>query len=47
MSNPLQYWCLEYSMGRVAWWATVDGVSKSQTQLSMEQERLLITFQTS
>ena len=32
--NPLQYSCLENSMGRGAWWATVHGVAKSQTQLS-------------
>ena len=29
--NPLQYSCLENSMDRGAWWATVHGVSKSQT----------------
>ena len=29
--NPLQYSCLEDSMNRGAWWATVHGVSKSQT----------------
>ena len=32
--NPLQYSCLKNSMDRGAWWATVYGVSKSQTQLS-------------
>ena len=32
--TPLQYSCLENSMGRGAWWATVDGVSKSWAQLS-------------
>ena len=32
--NPLQYFCLENSKGRGTWWATVDGVAKSQTQLS-------------
>ena len=31
---PLQYFCLENPMDRRAWWATVHGVSKSQTQLS-------------
>ena len=31
---PLQYSCLENSMDRGAWWATVHGVTKSQTQLS-------------
>ena len=30
-ANPLQYSCLENSMGRGAWWATVHGVTKSQT----------------
>ena len=29
--NPLQYACLENSMDRGAWWATVHGVTKSQT----------------
>ena len=33
--NPLQCSCLENSMDRGAWWATVHGVAKSQTQLSM------------
>ena len=32
--NPLQYSCLENSMDREAWRATVHGVAKSQTQLS-------------
>ena len=32
--NPLQYSCLENSMDRGVWWATVYGVAKSQTQLS-------------
>ena len=32
--NPLQYSCLENSTDREAWWATVHGVAKSQTQLS-------------
>ena len=32
--NPLQYSCLKNSMDRGAWWATVHGVTKSQTQLS-------------
>ena len=31
---PLQYYYLENSMDRGAWWATVHGVSKSQTGLS-------------
>ena len=32
--NPLQYSCLENPMDRGAWWPTVHGVTKSQTQLS-------------
>ena len=32
--NPLQYSCLENPMDRGAWWATVHGVTKSQTRLS-------------
>ena len=32
--NPLQYSCLENLVDRGAWWATVLGVTKSQTQLS-------------
>ena len=32
--NPLQYTCLENSMDRGPWWATVHEVTKSQTQLS-------------
>ena len=31
--NPLQYSCLENSMDRGTWWATVHGVTKSWTQL--------------
>ena len=31
---PLQYSCMENSMDRGTWWATVHGVTKSQTQLS-------------
>ena len=31
--NPLQYSCLENSINREAWWATVHGVTKSQTRL--------------
>ena len=32
--NPLQYSCLKNPMDRGAWWATVDGITKSQTRLS-------------
>ena len=30
-SNPLQYSCLENSMDKGAWWATIHRVTKSQT----------------
>ena len=30
-SNPLQYSCLENSIDRGAWWATVHRVTKDQT----------------
>ena len=33
--NPLQYSCLENPMDREAWWATVHGVTKSWTRLSV------------
>ena len=32
--NPLHYSCLENPMDRGAWWATVQGVTKTQTWLS-------------
>ena len=32
--NPLQYSCLENPIDGGAWWATVYGVTKSQTRLS-------------
>ena len=32
--NPLQYSCLENSVDRGAWWATVHGVTMSRTRLS-------------
>jgi len=31
--NPLQCSCLKNPMDRRAWWATVHGIAKSQTQL--------------
>ena len=31
--SPLQYSCLENPLDRGAWWATVQGVAKSQAQL--------------
>ena len=33
--NPLKYSCLENPLDRVTWHATVHGVAKSQTELSM------------
>ena len=38
-ANPLQYSCLENSMDRGAWWATVQGVAKHWTRLESEHER--------
>jgi len=38
--NPLQSSCLESSMGRGAWWATVHGVAKSWTRLSTHTQIL-------
>ena len=32
--TPLQYSCLENSMGGGAWWAAVHGFAKSRTRLS-------------
>ena len=32
--NPFQYFCVQSSRTREAWWAVVHGVSKSQTGLS-------------
>ena len=29
--DPFQYFCMENSMDRGTWWATVHGVTKSQT----------------
>ena len=34
--NVLQYSCLENSMDRGAWWATVHGVAKSWTQMCIQ-----------
>ena len=38
--NLFQYSCLENPMGRGTWKATVDGVTKSQTRLSMRHRRI-------
>ena len=37
--NPLQYSCLENSMDRGVWQATVYGAAKSHTQLSIHKHR--------
>ena len=39
--NPLQYSCLENSMDRGAWWATVHGAAESWTWLSTYTQRPL------
>ena len=41
--NPLQYSCLENSMDRGTWWATVQGVAKSQTLLQVNNRACGIT----
>ena len=33
--SPLQYSCLENAMDSGAWWATVQRVAKSQTQIEV------------
>ena len=38
--NPLQYSCLEDSMDRGAWRATVQGVTKSRTQMSTQEHHM-------
>ena len=38
-STLLWYSCLENSMGKGAWWATVHEVTKSQTRLNAHTER--------
>ena len=42
--NPLQYSCLENSMDRGAWRATVHGVAERQTRLSDFTHSELIRF---
>ena len=39
--NPLPYSCLENPKDRVAWWATVHGVTKSQTCLRAHTQWIL------
>ena len=44
IGNPLQYSCLGNPMQRVAWWATVHGVIKSQDMTEATyQARLLVS----
>ena len=38
--NPLQYSCLENSMDRGAWWATVHGVTKSDMTEHVHTKRV-------
>ena len=38
--SPLQYTCLENPMDRVAWWATVHRVSKSQIRLKQSSTHI-------
>ena len=43
--NPLQYSCLENSMGRGAWWSPIHRITKSWTrlkQLSTAQQSVLL-----
>ena len=40
--NPLQYSCLENPMDRGAWWATVHGVTNSQTRLTSHNTKLAV-----
>ena len=39
--NPLLYSCLGNPMDREAWWATVHGVAKSQTQVSDQAKHVV------
>ena len=41
--NPLQYSCLGNPTDRGAWWATVQGVTKSWTQLSTGSPKLYLS----
>ena len=43
--NPLQYSCLGNPMDRGTWWATVHGITKSETQLSDSTTATLIPTQ--
>ena len=41
-NNPLQYSHLENPMDRGAWWATIYGVTESQTQLKQLSTHMVI-----
>ena len=43
--NLLQYSCLESFTDRGAWWATVHGVTKSQTRLSNQAQHSSLEIQ--
>ena len=45
--NPLQHSCLENIMDRGAWWATVQGLTKSQTQLSTHSKERINALEVS
>ena len=38
VGNPLQYYCLENSMNRGAWWTKVHGFAKSWSPLNSSKE---------
>ena len=42
--NPLQYSCLEKFTDKGAWWATVHGVPRSQTQLSLHTTQAVFIY---
>ena len=42
--NPLQYSCLENFISREAWWATVHGATKSQTQLCINTHAIITSL---
>ena len=41
--NPPQYSCLENSVDRGAWWATVHGVTKSRTWLNINADIIILS----
>ena len=45
--NLHQYFCLENSMDRGAWWAIVQGISESKTQLSDRTHTHIVYVSTS